>query len=214
MKKLIRFLPLMFLLVSCDLLDNATISSNDVGGDTNLDNNKVGYTVSPTVKIGSTNYASNSSITVLSNDNGVITMKVKSNLPSNKYTSMIPAGLKDATGKLDATVKYKNTAEGILDYTNKDGKPFVIVNYDSKVGDKYVLTKSDGKTITRTVVSKSTTDDYPIMGGFMNIKVMKVEQDSRIPGVTKIVYVTNHKYGLVAVEVFLDDGTSTKATLQ
>lgn len=123
---------------------------------------------------------------------------------------MIPANLKDATGKLNTTVKYKNTSEGILDYTNKDGKPFVIVNYSSNVGDKYTLTKSDGNTITRTVTAKSETDDYPVSGGFMLIKTMKVEQDSRIPGVTKIVYITNHKFGLVAIQVFMDDGTSSK----
>jgi hypothetical protein len=100
-----------------------------------------------------------------------------------------------------------------LDYTNKDGKPFVIVNYSSNVGDKYTLTKSDGTTITRTVTGKTEVDDYPVMGGFMFIKTMTIEQDSRIPGVNKIVYITNHKYALVAVVIYMNDGTSTKISL-
>ena len=89
----------------------------------------------------------------------------------------------------------------------------MIVNYSSSVGDKYVLTKSDGTTITRTVTANSTVDDYPVMGGTMLIKTMTVEQDSRIPGVNKIVYITNHKYALVAIVIYMNDGTSTKISL-
>jgi hypothetical protein len=141
-------------------------------------------------------------------------LDVKANLPKNNtLVNLIPANLKDANGNLSTTGKYKNTSEGILDYTNKDGKPFVIVNYSSKVGDKYVLTKSDGTTITRTVTGSTTVDDYPVMGGSMLIKTMTVEQDSRIPGVNKIVYITNHKYALVAVVIYMNDGTSTKISL-
>ncbi|MEI7828498.1 MAG: hypothetical protein WCI31_01945 [Prolixibacteraceae bacterium] len=47
----------------------------------------------------------------------------------------------------------------------------------------------------------------------MLIKTMTVEQDSRIPGVNKIVYITNHKYALVAVVIYMNDGTSTKISL-
>lgn len=212
MKRILLSLSLLTLLFSCDLLTKQEVSSTSVGGDTNLDNNKVGYSVNPSVVIGTSNFTSNSSIVVTNNDNGVVTMTIKSSLPGN-ISNMIPASYKDATGKLNTTMKYKNTSEGILDYTNKDGKPFVIINYSSNVGDKYVLTKSDGTIITRTVTAKSATDDYPVMGGFMYIKTMTVEQDSRIPGISKIIYIANHKYGLVAVKVVTSDGTTTKISL-
>ncbi len=212
MKKFIIFLPVLALLVSCNLLDGGTISSTDVGGDSNLDMNVVGTKVTTNVTVGNTSYPA--SATVTSNVNGVITLDVKATLPKNNtLTNLIPANLKDASGNLVTTTKYKNTSEGILDYTNKDGKPFVIVNYNSSVGDKYTLTKADGTTITRTVTAKTTVDDYPVMGGMMLIKTMTTEQDSRIPGINRIVYVTNHKYALVAIIFYMNDGTSTKISL-
>ena len=212
MKRIFSLLTVVSLLVSCNLLPDTKISSTDVGGDTNLTMNATGTKVTTSVIVGSTSYPA--SATVTSNVNGVITADMKATLPkNNSLVNLIPANLKDASGNLSTTGKYKNTSEGILDYTNKDGKPFVIVNYSSSVGDKYVLTKSDGTTITRTVTANSTVDDYPVMGGTMLIKTMTVEQDSRIPGVNKIVYITNHKYALVAIVIYMNDGTSTKISL-
>ncbi len=212
MKRIFSLLTVVSLLVSCNLLPDTKISSTDVGGDTNLTMNATGTKVTTSVIVGSTSYPA--SATVTSNVNGVITADIKATLPkNNSLVNLIPANLKDASGNLSTTGKYKNTSEGILDYTNKDGKPFVIVNYSSSVGDKYVLTKSDGTTITRTVTANSTVDDYPVMGGTMLIKTMTVEQDSRIPGVNKIVYITNHKYALVAIVIYMNDGTSTKISL-
>jgi len=212
MKQILSLVAVISLLFSCNLLPDTKISSTDVGGDTNLTMNATGTKVTTSVVVGSTSYPA--SATVTSNVNGVITADIKATLPkNNSLVNLIPANLKDASGNLSTTGKYKNTSEGILDYTNKDGKPFVIVNYSSSVGDKYVLTKSDGTTITRTVTANSTVDDYPVMGGTMLIKTMTVEQDSRIPGVNKIVYITNHKYALVAIVIYMNDGTSTKISL-
>ena len=213
MKQSLLLLFVLFILTSCDLLDGGgKISSTDVGGDTNMDMNAVGTTTSTSVQIGSTYYTGSAVVT--NNSNGVITVTLKANLPkNNSLANLIPASLKDASGNVNTVAKYKNTSEGILDYTNKDGKPFVIVNYSSSVGDKYVLTKSDGTTITRTVTAKSDTDSFPVMGGFMLIKTMTVEQDSRIPGINKIVYITNHKYALVAIWIYASDGTITKIPL-
>lgn len=207
MKKSLIWLLLPFFLASCDLLDGDKISSTDVGGDTNLTSNAVGTKFNGYVKLGSTTVPMTNSAVVTSSSNGVVTLQVTATLPSNKYASMIPNSVKDANGNLNTTFKFKNTSEGILDYTNKDQKPFVIVNYNSNVGDKYVLTKNDGNTITRTVTAKSDVDDFPY--GMMLIKTMTVQQDSRIPGVTRIEYKANHKYGLVQVKFYFDDGTSS-----
>ncbi len=206
MKSILRLLPVCALLFSCDLLDNSKVSSTSIGGDGNLDMNKAGTTFNSYVKIGSTNYNANSTITVLSNDNGVVTVQVKATLPAN-IAAFIPATYKDATGKLSATLKYKNTSEGILDYTVKDSQPFVLVNYSSSVGDQYVLQKNDGTTITRTVTAKSTVDDFPY--GMLLIKTMTVEQSSSIPGLKKILYKANHKYSLVQIQLVWEDGTTT-----
>ena len=210
MKRIICLLPLLALLSSCDLLSDSKITSDSIGGDTNLTMNAVGTTFNSYVKIGSTNFNANSTIQVTSNNDGVLTMQLKATLPSN-LASLIPASYKDATGKLSTTLKIKNTSEGILDYTNKDGKPFVIVNYSSSVGDKYVLQKSDGSTITRTVTANSTVDDFPY--GLMLIKTMTIEQDSRIPGIRSIIFRVNHKFALVEIQIVMEDGTKTTIDL-
>jgi hypothetical protein len=80
-----------------------------------------------------------------------------------------------------------------------------MVRYDDKVGDTYKITKADGKVITRTVTQKSTTDDFSY--GLMMIKTITVEQDSRIPGISKIIYKFNHKFGIVYIEAVAQDGT-------
>ena len=138
------------------------------------------------------------------------TINVKSKLPAN-VAQIVGAGAKDASGNLNYDLKVKMTDEGILDYTNKDQKPLVLVRYDASVGDKYTLDKSDGTTITREVVSKSTTDDY--FWGGMLIKTINVQQDSRIPGIKKIEYIANHKFGLVGIKVYMEDGTTSQIDL-
>jgi len=206
MKKLTIFLAACFMYVSCQ--DPKIATSTTLGGSTDLAMNAVGNEFYGSVKIGNTNFETNESIKVTKSEDGVLTLNVKADLPSSSpLTKLIPSSMKDASGKLNTVMKIKNTSEGILDYTNKDGSPFVLVKYDSNIGDKYVLKKKDGTTITRTVVGKSTVDEYPY--GFYNIKVMTVEQDSRIPGVKKILYRANHKFGLVEIEIVMEDGTST-----
>ena len=208
MKKLTIFLAVCFISTSCQISDLEPGSSTTIGGSTDLTMNAVGNEFYGSVKIGDTYFDTNESIKVTKSEDGILTLSIKADLPtSSPLTQLIPSSMKDADGKLNVVGKFKNTSEGILDYTNKNGSPFVLVKYDSKIGDKYVLKKNDGKTITRTVVGKSTVDEYPY--GFYNIKVMTVEQDSRIPGVEKILYRANHKFGLVEVEIVMEDGTST-----
>jgi len=181
-----------------------------VGGDTNLTMNAVGTSFNSYVKVGSGTFNANSTMVVTNNDNGVLTLQVKATIPAN-LAALLPASYKDASGKLSANIKIKNTSEGILDYFNADGKPFVIANYSSSVGDTYTITKSNGTTITRKVTAKTDVDDFPY--GMMLIKTMTVEQDSRIPGINKIIYKVNHKYALVQIQIVMNDGTTTTINL-
>lgn len=208
MKNLTIFLAVCFLYVSCKKSDLEVGSSTSIGGKTDLAMNAVGNEFFGSIKIGNNYFDTNESIKVTKSEDGVLTVSIKADLPSSSpLVKLIPSVMKDSDGKLNTVMKFKNTSEGILDYTNKDGSPFVMVKYDGNIGDKYVLNKKDGNTITRTVVGKSTVDEYPY--GFYNIKVMTVEQDSRIPGVKKILYRANHKFGLVEIEIVMEDGTST-----
>ena len=106
-------------------------------------------------------------------------------------------------------LKFQNTKEGIALKTGSTQG--TLVKYDSEVGDEYPI---DGTGEKRKVISKSTTDDYSY--GFILIKVMKVEEyptKLRGSGVNKVNYIANHKFGLVGVEFFFDDGTSAKFPL-
>jgi hypothetical protein len=108
-------------------------------------------------------------------------------------------------------MKVKVTDEGWMDYSNADQEPCVLVKYDGKVGDKYSVTTSSGTKIDREITYKSTDDDYAY--GFMNIKVIKVEQETSFPGIQKYVMYFNHKFGFVGFEVIAEDGTKLKTSI-
>jgi hypothetical protein len=115
---------------------------------------------------------------------------------------------------LTVNIKSRITSEGIQDFMYSGGdmsKPFTLVKYSAIVGDKYEFTDNDNVKITRQVVYKSTTDDYDIV--FWKIKVLKVEETKDDPIVEKIVYVANHKFGLVGVMVHFKNGAIAKLGL-
>ena len=174
--------------------------------------NKKGTTFSPFVTISGGIYTGTASATITNVAGDVTTIKFNATLPANQpLLSGIKSKYKDANGNLDCEGTFKITDKGILDYNNADHEPFVLVKFDAKVGDKYTLTKSDGTVITREVVRKSTDDDW--LWNEMWIKTIDVEQDSRIPGVKNLNFITNHKFGIVAVQVVLEDGTTSQVDL-
>ena len=116
-----------------------------------------------------------------------------------------------STGEFTADIKLKFTTDGIVDYLNVAGRPFVLVKFDAKVGDTYTCERANGGTFTRTVTMVSTENDFPYEG--MWIKTITVEEPGRNRAVEKIVYELNHKYGLVHANVFLQDGTVIPAYL-
>ena len=203
----------LFLVTSCDLFEDLTEDDKDLGGETSIPLNQVGNTFSTMGSVDGKFMDVNSSMTITQNDDGVVKIAVVADLMNfpelKKFNDLIPSVYKDAQGRLNTELKYKITSEGIQDYANLDSEPFTMVKYDCKVGDTYKLTKTDGKTITRTVTEKSTEDDYS--WGWLMIKTITVEQDSRIPGISKIVYRFNHKFGLVSAEVVAEDGSKVSS---
>jgi|APTNR8051073442_1049403.scaffolds.fasta_scaffold45063_1 hypothetical protein len=109
-------------------------------------------------------------------------------------------------------IKVKATDQGIQDFVYSKGntnKPFTLIKYSANVGDKYTFTTDEGTTYVREVVSKSTDDDYPL--GFFNIKVTKVvETQPNDPLLKTISYYTNHKFGLVGIELETINGKKAK----
>lgn len=207
---LLLTLVITFLIYSCDSTDPED-DPNSLGGDPNVTFSQPGNVISTgQVTIGGNSYDVGAECNIVSNDNGVATLQVTADLQQAPelaaFNDFIPASMKDADGKINTTLRFKVTSEGIQDNMNVDGKLHTLVKYNAKVGDKYQLSTSNGKTITRTVTERTDKDDFPY--GFFYIKTIKVEQDSRVPGISKFVYRLNHRFGLVFAQIVMEDGSS------
>lgn len=209
MKAVIKvcFILLGFLFFACDKEESN--DPNSLGGDVKTQISNVGDEFSLSVKVGNDYVDLNEQIKVVSNNNGLVTLNIKANVSQSpkikQLLDKIPGDVYDAQGNIDKNIQLKVTTAGIQDFFNKDQKPHTLVKYDAKVGDQYKLAKSDGKTITRSVTARSDVDDFPY--GFWYIKTITLEQDSRIPGIQKFVYRANHKFGIVYLEIYLEDGS-------
>lgn len=102
------------------------------------------------------------------------------------------------------------TSQGIQNVYDNGNKSFSLVEYNAKVGDTYKM-KRPGGTVTRKVTRVSEDNDY--FWGFMNIKVIEVEEKSPTPGISKVVYYANHRFGLVGVDVFFEDGSKAMTNI-
>jgi len=178
----------------------------------------LGGTLSPMGEVGTTFSSSGMEIAGVSGFEATV-VSVKDDISSFSGSAIVTnAALKSVlancpqltingnkvTGK---DVKFKITSEGIESVAGLE--PGIIVKFDAKVGDSY---KTDSNT-DRTVKSVSTADEYPY--GFMLIKVIKIEESinplslkSSAPGLKKINYSVNHKFGLVGIEFVFDDGST------
>jgi hypothetical protein len=214
MKKLLLFCLLAGMLYMYSCIKPGKEDDSTLNGSTDIIVSKSGNTFSSYISANGQSTNASASASITKNDAGIATVHVTANIKNASgltfIKNLIPAKYLDAQGNVLLDGKVKATDEGLLDYTNADGNPFVMVRYDCSVGDTYKLTKADGKIITRTVTQKSTTDDYYY--GMMLIKTITVEQDSRIPGISKIIYKFNHKFGIVYVEAVAQDGS--KAGMQ
>jgi hypothetical protein len=202
---------------ACSLIGDD--GSTDLGGDTNIEMNTVGNVISTgMLTVGDDNMSLDAAVTVLANDDGLITAKVEidldvvRDLPGFQMIyDAIPSRYKDSEGNISSQIQFKSTSEGIVDYANMDEEPHMLVRYKDGVGTQYSLTKSSGRTLTREVVAKSNEDDFPY--GFMYIKTSTIEQEMNVAGVRKIIYRANHKFGIVYAEAIMDDGSSVNTYL-
>jgi len=108
---------------------------------------------------------------------------------------------------ITGTRKFRMTTKGVQDVFD-DGSVLTIVNYKASTGDTYKK-KIDGKEIVRTVTKVSSDDDFPY--AFFLIKVVKVEETGLgVPGISKVIYYGNHRFGMVGMDVVFEDGTEKK----
>lgn len=212
----------IFLLFACEKEGEST--SIELGGDTNLTANQVGSTSVGTIKLSGTGSNISSQIKVVENNNGFIDVEFSFPVSSSLNNTFISLGnalyredfdkykssLIDSNGNFKGKFKIKNSSEGVA-LVNSSGKQAVIMKYDVNVGDKWSYTKKNGKVGNYKVVKKSTADDYDY--GYLKIKTVQVERTSNEPGITKVLYIGNHKFGLVGIELYLEDGNVIKYSI-
>lgn len=189
---------IFFFTLSCDLLNN----DDDLGGNQS-DMGKVGNTFSVSASLPGVSGVS-ASITEL--NDGVSSMTYSANISNDSYLNLIKSlqGPAVSGNTVSGQGNYRFTSDGI-EAIYDDGA-LILVKYDAKVGDTYSASHG-GTTIKREVTEVATDDDF--FWGGMLIKTIAVEETGRgIPGVSKIVYRYNHKFGLVSAQAVFEDGTS------
>lgn len=129
---------------------------------------------------------------------------------ANFVSGIFPSNIIISGNDVAGEVNFRFTNEGIAAVFPGYGE-LIYVKYNAKVGDKYSL-KIDDNFITHEVAARSTTDDY--MYGFFLIKTIKVVGTGYgYPGVSKIEYHFNHRFGLVGFKVFFDDLSTINGTV-
>jgi hypothetical protein len=179
------------------------------------DNGGLGGSQSAMGEVGEQLDASNSSgvsnaiTTVTSLEDGISTMDATATITNEDILDIlenVPEFSVNGNSVSVSDVQFRITTEGIE--SKIPAYPGIIVKYSSSVGDVY----SGGNGIEREVIYKSSDDDYPY--GFMIIKVIKVEESpTPFPGVSKIVYIANHRFGMVGIDFTLDDNSTIHFTL-
>ena len=118
-------------------------------------------------------------------------------------TDRFPGSFTITGNTVEADVRAKMTDKG-MQAVFEDGTRLTLVEYDAKVGDKYTA-KVGGVTLENEVMEVSTEDDY-FWGGIM-IKAITVRYYSHSPGILYVEHVYNHKFGLVGLAIYFEDGS-------
>jgi len=197
----IYVLLLSILIMSCDLLgDN---DGKDIGGDPS----PMGE-INNTFDVGVSSFpgVSNTSAKVTARNGDVSTVTYSVKITDPTLLNLVKAMPDVVVEGNNASVSrdYKITTKGFQSVYEEGN--LTIMDYDAKVGDKYTI-KHDGKTIVREVKKVSKVDEY--QWGFMLIKTIHVEETGRgIPGLSKVEFIGNHKWGMVGVVLHFEDGSS------
>lgn len=192
-----------FAIISCDTVGGGSGSSST---------NPIGGNPTPIGEVGNTfnvpaiSGTSNRSAKVIESDGANSTIEFKATVtnPALLEIANFRNGFTVNGNEVTGRLKFRITSNGAQSYTS-DGKPFTLVEYNAKKGDKYTLKRS-GSDLVREVVHKSSDDDF--YWGFMMIKTIQVvETGIKSPGVSRIKYYFNHRFGLVGMDVFFEDGS-------
>ena len=207
----------MVVLLSLFSLDACKKSTDPsvLTGDTNIPLTAVDSVTTVFLTMNGVNQPGWTSMTVLSNSNGMVTYGVVFDLSSypdsllNMLAAIVPQAISyynpknvvwsiTPSGHLNVQFTVKITSEGMQNYF-VDGKPWT-VRYADGVGTNYTVTRNNGQVLTASVTEKTGLDDWPC--GYYYIKTSKIEYVAPAddPVVSKVTFRVNHKFGLVYIK--------------
>lgn len=201
-KYILRLAAILILTVftfsSCNLIDG---DDKPLGGEPSPMgevNNTFGITAVP-------DGVSNAEAVVTARNGEVSTISYSATITNPAVLEMVSA-MPDVTiegNRASVSRDYRITTEGFQS-AYEEGN-LTIVDFDAKEGDTYSL-KHNGKNLVRKVTKVSKEDDYE--WAFFKIKTTHVQETGRgIPGVSKIEFIGNHKWGMVGLKLYFEDGT-------
>jgi len=211
LKKSIYLLLWMALIIgfsSCGILggDDDSSGREPLGGDPSP-MGAVGHTFG----VVNPNGVSNDNVEVTSFSDGISTVQYSATITNPMLMEMVKA-MPDVTvngNQASVTRKYRITKKGFQSVYDEGN--LTIMNYDADVGDTYSMQKN-GSTLERRVTEVSKEDKYQY--AFFLIKTIHVEETGRnIPGVSKVEFIGNHRFGMVGVKLHYEDGSSQNLTI-
>lgn len=192
------------LLLSTIILVTASCEKSDGSGELGGSQSPIGE-VGNTFQISSIAGLPGLSAEVTNLTDGVSTVTYTTTVNNQTYIDMIQSltGVSVSGTNVQRESKYIITSNGIASVYPEGN--LILVDYGAKVGDVYTL-KRGSTTMKREVEAVSSEDDF--YWGGMLIKTIDVKETGRnIPGVSHIVFRFNHKFGLVNLVVYFEDGT-------
>lgn len=202
-QRIIGVLLVLSLISSCGILDGDSGSSDKkaIGGDPT----PMG-TVGNTFDVPAFPGIEDREVEITASEDGISTIRASAKVTDETYLTMAEAvPYLEVNGDVVSVTKQARITSKGIQQVYEDGDLHTVVNYDAKKGDTYKANKY-GQTITRKVMNVSNEDDF--MWGFMMIKTIQIEETGRgIPGVSKIVYYANHRFGIVGFDVHFEDGS-------
>lgn len=193
------------------MLGMLSCEKDDLISDIKGDQSPIGE-VGNEIEFGTISGISSPQISVSSLENGISTFSCSASVTNSSYidllelvpNALIPGTVSVSENQVQADINIKVTDEGGQLVFN-DGTKLTLINYDAKVGDKYTATVGNTK-LENEVIEKSTEDDF--LWGGMYIKVIKVKAKSTVPGISDVILIYNHKFGLVGADIHFEDGTT------
>ena len=207
-KSIYKLFWLALIFSSCGILggDDDSSGRKPLGGDPSP-MGAVGHTFG----VVTPNGVSNDNVEVTSNSNGISTVQYTATVSNPMLLEMVKA-MPDVTvngNQASVSRKYRITKNGFQSVYEEGN--LTIMNYNADVGDTYSMQKN-GSTLERRVTKVSKEDEYEY--AFFLIKTIHVEETGRnIPGVSKVEFIGNHRFGMVGVKLHYEDGTSQNLTI-